>query len=356
MIGGMARTRRSVALAAALAGAVLVPHVADASAVRTQATTTPLWLTVLDAYRTASGLPAVTEDPTNRAGLEAHARYLSITGSLSHGESVGHPLYSPEGNAAGAASVVGGWMGRTATDREHVEGWLRAPFHAVHLLEPRLRTAEFASANDLPGAVLTSAGVMDVIRGLTPAVLWDRPILFPADGSTVPLTRFESEHPNPYTACPGHRAPSGLPVLVMFPTAPGNVSATVTDESGAVLPSCTVDARYTNPVADDQRLGRFLLDQKNAAFVMPRDVFVPGRRYTVTFTSTSAGTATTTFTVAEEGSALPGPSPTPLVIVPKKAVRTTTTTMLRPTTTLPPIRSRSLPVRVSTTKRTTRKR
>ena len=48
--------------------------------------------------------------------------------------------------------------------------------------------------------------------------LYSQTVVFPGAGSSVPLTSFTGELPNPLDSCPGYEAPAGLPLIIMFPT------------------------------------------------------------------------------------------------------------------------------------------
>ena len=184
----------------------------------------PGWLQVVNAYRTSTGLPPVVEDPSHSAGVAKHAVYLAMTGSMIHGESAASPFYSSEGAASAAKSVLGGYSGSIRSDRDLIDGWMTAPFHALHFLEPRLQSVAFAASRGLPGAALDTAAVLDVVSGVGSRVVADRAVTFPAAGSTTPLTTFVTETPNPLTVCPGYSAPAGLPLIAMFTSPPGVVA------------------------------------------------------------------------------------------------------------------------------------
>ena len=271
------------------------------------------WLTIVNAYRTSSGLPAVGDDASLAAGVQNHVRYLLLTGSFAHGEDPSNPLATPDGASAAAASVLGGWRGTRKTDRELIEGWMTAPFHALHFLEPRWQRGAFASASGALDAVMTSAAVLDVVHGIGPRVVASSAITFPGNGSTVPLTSFVTESPDPLTACAGYAAPTGLPLIAMFPTSPGNWTSTLTSDRGVALEHCRIDSTYTNPDGNAERTARQLLVQKNAVVIVPKTPLEAGRTYTATVTS-QAGTVQWSFTVAEPGGPLPSPSAEPLVL------------------------------------------
>ena len=301
---------------AALAVAVATATTAFGHASASHAQTVqPAWLQIVNSYRMSAGLPRVAEDPAWMEAVAKHAVYLAMTGSMVHGEDAGSPYYSPEGAAAAAKSVLAGARGTLGSDRDLIDSWMTAPFHALHFLEPRLQRIAFASTHGLTGASLDSSAVLDVVHGLGSKVVTDRPITFPADGSTTPLTSFVGETPDPLTACPGYAAPAGLPLLALFPTAPGATTATLST-GGQRVEICLIDSGYENPDAADQRTVRMILVQKNAVVIVPRVPLRPGATYTARVTTSSAGTVEWSFTAQSEGSALPGPSGVAIELLP----------------------------------------
>ena len=264
------------------------------------------WLDIANAYRTSVGLTALGSDPAMQGGVEKHVEYLSATGSLQHGESVAHPLYTPEGHQAGQQSVLGGWTGGERSDRELIDGWMAAPFHAIHLFEPRLQRVAYASVRGRTGNKLPSAAVMNIIGGIGPKVVADKTIVFPGRGSLVPLTTFTVETPDPLTHCPGYGAPAGLGLIAMFPKPVVGATATVT-ANGQPLENCVIDTGYRNPDPTSQNTVRSILGQKNAVVVMPRQPLVPGTSYEVTVLAGDQQ-VTWAFMAAATGTDLPAPA------------------------------------------------
>jgi uncharacterized protein YkwD len=289
----------SLSVAGLLGGTIAAPNAAHAQA-------SASWLEIANAYRTSAGLPPMTADAAMQNGVEKHVEYLSATGSLQHGEAPNNPLYTPEGDLAGKQSVLGGWTGGERSDRELIDGWMAAPFHAIHLFEPRLQRAAFASVRGKTGNRLPSAAVMNIIGGIGPKVEADRPIVFPGRDSVTPLTTFTVETPDPLTHCPGYSAPAGLGLIAMFPKPITTATATVA-ANGARLENCVIDLGYTNPDAGAQNTVRSILGQKNAVIVMPRLPLVAGTTYEV---SVTAGTQQVSwkFTAEAHGTELPKPA------------------------------------------------
>jgi hypothetical protein len=225
------------------------------------------WLETLNSYRAASGLSPVVNEPSWAPGIANHLRYLTETPPIyrvgpyanEHTENPASPYFTPSGEAASRASSLGyGW-----TERSAIETFFTAPFHAIGLLRPGLRRSAFAARE-------INVGV-DTIRGLVD----DRstaPILFPGDASVTTLTTYTgNESPNPLETCTGFRAPSGLPLLALLPTAPSATIVATLSMSGASLDTCVVTADSfvtSDPIYGNA--GRDTLRRDNAVVIVPR--------------------------------------------------------------------------------------
>jgi uncharacterized protein YkwD len=259
--------------------------------------TSQIWLDTLNAYRSNVGLPAVAYDSLLQNGVDLHAKYLAVTGAIAHSEDPANPLFTESGAKAASQSLVGGWAGRDRTDREVIEDWIIAPFHATHIFEPRLQRAALGVNRNEPGAALNVAAVLNIIGGIGPKTKVSEPIVFPGRGTSIPLTIFRTETPDPLTHCPGFTAPAGLPLMAMFPTMPDNVTASLAT-GGAPVETCTIDANYNNPDPERQNVGRTLLAQKHMVIVIPRAPLVAGTEYEATVTGGQAGTVKWKFSIA----------------------------------------------------------
>ena len=301
----------AVCLALCVGSAVLATAGATGTAGRASAAVSLGWIDVVNAYRASSGLPGIVNNASLQSGVDKHAHYLSLSGILSHGESPSVSGYTAEGSLAAAQSVLGGWVGADHSDRDLVEGWVTAPFHLVHLLEPRLQSAAYASTHELPGAYFTSAAVLNVVGGIGPRVTLERPVLFPADGSVVSVTTFTTETPDPLVACPGYSAPTGLGIVAMFPNPPGRITSAITLD-GQPVEHCMIDASYSSGDPSGQATVRSILTQKNAIVLMPRRPLTPGATYEVSINGTQS--VSWTFSTSLDSSVLPLPSPNPLLV------------------------------------------
>jgi len=233
------------------------------------------WLGTVNHYRTASGLAAVTEEPSWSDGIRKHLTYLQQTPAElrvgeyanAHRENPASPWYTLEGDQAGRLSNLG-WG---SDDRTVIEGWMNAPFHAIGILRPRLNRAAFARNKG-------SAG-LDVIRGLGTATTTG-PVLFPANGSTNFLDRFTGESPDPTEPC--GNGFTGLPLIAMLEAPPAaGTTATLRLPDGRTLRQgadlCVVTAetfQTTDPVYG--QTGVSILNGARAVLVIPRQPLLPG--------------------------------------------------------------------------------
>jgi hypothetical protein len=196
-----------------------------------------------------------------------------------------------EGDQAAGYSNLVATSRLDADDTFAVDMWMQAPFHAVGVLDPKLRKVGYGSYREAVG-VFKMGAALDVIRGrgaVPPGVSF--PIFFPGDGSTMPVLQYVGEYPSPLTSCPGYTAPSGPPIILQLGT--GSVTPAVSTTSlrrGSVnLAHCVFsETSYVNPDAGAQALGRSVLNSRDAVVIMPREPFIAGAEYTVSITVNGA--------------------------------------------------------------------
>jgi hypothetical protein len=261
----------------------------------------PDWLDYVNFYRTMANLPAVSENQAWSHGNDLHGRYSVKNDILIHDEDPGNPWYTPEGQAAARASNLAGHYAVDATYQYAIDSWMQAPFHAVGILDPELYQVGYGDYREADGGLQMGAG-LDVIRGLgslPPSIVF--PVIWPADGETVPLTLHWGEYPSPLTSCPGYSDPSGLPIILQIGQGglTPNVTAHGFSENGTPLQHCVFDeTSYSNPDSTQQSLGRAILDSRDAIVLIPRSQLTPGSSYDVTITA-NGQTYNWTFTVSQ---------------------------------------------------------
>ena len=280
------RRRSGVALACAVAAAGLgfgVGTVPRAEAANQVLYSDAGWLEVVNFYRTESGLDPVTEDSALTAGALKHSQYIVGNQTLVHDETDGGPYWTPEGDKAGNASNVAA-SGGTTPDRQFIELFMTAPYHALGILRPGVERVGYARADDTSKPSIKSAASLDIISALSPRATVT-PILFPGDGSTVPLDRFVAEHPDPRNSCGWAGQTVGLPLIAMLPEAATNANATLTGPSGSIE-VCVLSAANTSGEE------RALLAGDNAVLIIPRNPLATGQ-YRATVSTSSRQVAWT---------------------------------------------------------------
>jgi hypothetical protein len=240
------------------------------------------WLDRVNFYRASASLPPVIEDPALSGAVLQHARYMVMHGVVRHSQNRRDSGATPEGAAAAAVSNLAASIHSTEPDSWAVDVWMQAPFHAIGILDPALQQVGWGIHRAQKGKVQTAAG-LDVIRGrsATPARV-SYPIVWPGDGSTVPVGSHISESPSPLTSCPGYSAPTGLPLIVQLGSdgeLPHVTDSWIADDEGP-LEHCVFDGgTYRNRDAAQQRLARTILALRGAIVLIPRQPLRSGPSY-----------------------------------------------------------------------------
>ena len=109
------------------------------------------------------------------------------------------------------------------------------------------------------------------------------PVEFPPDGATVSLQSFAGEdYPDPLSACPGYKAPTGAPISLQLgegygPDGSLEVSSAVVTRDGAELDTCLITAKsYVGRNTEQTEYGKAGLERLGAAVILPRDPLAPG--------------------------------------------------------------------------------
>lgn len=242
------------------------------------------WLDRLNYYRATATLPPVVEEPSLSGAVMQHARYVVDNDVLGHSQNVGKHWATAEGAAAAAASNLAASTNPNEPDWWAVDLWMQAPFHALGILDPALTRVGFGIHRANNGKIQTAAG-LDVIRGRSAAASPVRyPIVWPADGATVPLTSHLAEDPSPLTSCRGYTAPTGLPLIVQLGNGerqPAVIGSVISDGDEFVEHCVFDESTYTNRNASQQALARRILDARDAVILVPRKPLRPGAKYRV---------------------------------------------------------------------------
>lgn len=258
----------------ALGGLASAPA-ASSSAVSldTAPAATAAWLTRLNAWRATAGVSSLTENATWSAGDYAHAVYMVKNDLVTHYETPGVPYYSVAGDTAARNSNINVSSTTAETDSQAIDWWMRAPFHALGLMDPRLTSTGFGSYRQVKSGWQMGAAV-DTLRGNS----WTGgayPVYFPGNGSIEPLTSYGGgEFPDPLAGCAGYAAPTGLPAFIQVG---GNVATKVSTHSftgnGVALAHCVIDS--SNTAVGSNLTGR------GGVIVIPRAPLTTGVKYVV---------------------------------------------------------------------------
>jgi len=249
----------------------------------------PDWLTLVNQYRHAYGVRAVTNDAQGAGDAAAHIYYMNNTGDFTHYENLASPFSTASGDSGGQNSDLS-FNGGTGTAL--IDGWMAAPFHAIAMLRPSADAEAFVY-DDAYGA-LHLAYNWDTMP--TPA--W--PLHWPS--ASLPdrlLTLSEGELPNPTSPCPAdyQNRTVGLPLIVSFGMDAGVVaSASATlSVGGQSLPACVVDeSNFTYPDPAWQQDGLSILSENHSVLVIPQKPLVAGTTYDVAV-HTNVGDASWSF-------------------------------------------------------------
>jgi len=257
------------------------------------------WLSRVNHYRALARVSLVTESPALSKGDFAHARYLvknfwelikngANLGAVMHEEDPSNPWYTRQGFAAAKSSDVDEWPGPKApsSDSWAIDNWMVAPFHRLSILNPHLRQVgygNYCEANVCAAALNTNTDADPLPpRGKANAV----PVEYPPDGAVIETHSFRAEWPDPLSACPGLKAPTGLPITLQLGAwiSPHLYGFTLSRD-GTGVQACGFDSStYSNPDAPTQELARSILKDFGAIVLVPRAPLTPGR-YTVLITS-----------------------------------------------------------------------
>jgi len=109
------------------------------------------WLCLLNQYRDAAGLAAVSHDAGMSDALNLHTHYMLLNAKQVnfHKEYPDKPGYTILGEIAGGQSNMAGKQGTTLTQQESMDAWIGYPSHRYHMLHPDLVTSGFALSCDL---------------------------------------------------------------------------------------------------------------------------------------------------------------------------------------------------------------
>ena len=242
------------------------------------------WLGRVNFYRAMAMLPPVAEDPNLSIGPLQHARYMVHNDVIQHTERPMDAWATLAGAAAAAVSNLAGSR-RPEPDAWAIDNWMQAPFHAVGILDPALHDVGFGIFRASEGDMQTAAA-LDVVHGRVPEAARSAryPVLWPANGMTVPIGTHTSEWPNPLTSCAGYSAPAGLPIIVQLGSGslvPYGTKSMVWLGKQRVEHCIFDETSYWNSNSADRELGRSILAARDAIVIVPKYPLKSGATYRV---------------------------------------------------------------------------
>ncbi len=231
-------------------------------------------------------LPPVAEDPSLSIGPFEHARYMVRHDVIKHVEGPLDAWATLAGATSAAVSnLAGSW--KAEPDAWAVDNWMQAPFHAVGILDPALKHVGFGIFREI-GAEIQTAAALDVIRGRVEGATSRFPVLWPANGMSVPIGAHTSEYPSPLTSCAGYSSPAGLPLIVQLGSGslvPSGTKSMIWRGKNRVEHCIFDETTYRNPNPSEERLGRAILAARDAVVIVPKYPLKPGSTYRVTLES-----------------------------------------------------------------------
>ena len=243
------------------------------------------WLQYLNIFRDQANLPPLLEDTAWSLDSQQHSLYMVYTGHLSHHEDPASPYYTHAGQAAAEnGNIAAGFIGSDPF-KWAFNYWMSAPFHAIPILDPQLRTTGFAEYRDVNG-VQELAATLDVRRGLgTLADGVTYPVMYPRDGGLTWVLRYSlPEFPEALSTCPGYQQPTGAPIILQLGDGREvpHVTASALYRDGEYLAHCRFDeTTFTHPNEFRQTSARLILDQRDAIIIIPQQPLLPDAHYSV---------------------------------------------------------------------------
>ncbi len=257
----------------------------------------PNWLEYLNGFRTASGLMALTENADWSEGGRLHGRYMVKNDVITHNEDPNNQWYTLAGAEAADHGNIYVSSTSSASFDQAIDWWLRAPFHAVPLLDPELQITGFGvyteTASTTNGFDWQMGATIDVERGRNGVPDGTTfPIYFPADNSSTTFTRFAgNEYPDPLSSCSGYSDPVGFPIFVQIGAGDSTIDVTATrlQEDGMDIDHCVIhEENYVSGDSFEQSTGRIILAQRDVIVIVPRNPLQAGSNYQVNITNDGA--------------------------------------------------------------------
>jgi hypothetical protein len=235
-------------------------------------------LRLVNSYRAAVGLPAVTLDAKLSKGCMEHAEYMrlnkdtdAMVGLNAHKQRANLPGATPAGaECAKAADLFPG----VANLELAVAGWMAGLYHRRPILSPQLERIGVGYAALPDGSLMAALMFVD---SKSEGKGW--PVRYPADKQTAVPLEFGLEVPNPV---PGGKG-GGYPITLQFPAFDKvtNVAAKLVDDAGK-----DVSFYLSDPEHPATSFGQY-----GVVCVIPKQPLRAGARYQVRIDATWKGKA-----------------------------------------------------------------
>lgn len=238
---------------------------------------------LVDRYRAAVGLPAVTLDAKLSKGCMEHAEYMRLNkdSSAMAGLNAHHQRPNlPGASVAGAACGAAADLFFSVSDLEvAVDGWMATLYHRRPILSPTLERIGVGYAKLPDGSYMAALMFVDS-KDVRNATKW--PVAYPADKQRGVRLEFGNEFPNPVPG--GERA--GYPITLQFPPFDKltGVHATVVDGKGKDV------AFY---LSDPEHPAMSSFGQYGVVCLIPKLPLLANSRYEVRVDATWKGKAST---------------------------------------------------------------
>ncbi|MCA1706887.1 MAG: CAP domain-containing protein [Actinobacteria bacterium] len=250
------------------------------------------WLGVVNYYRGLANLPPVTEKASLSENDLKHAKYMVKNQVIGHSEDPSLPFYTIGGDlAARNSNLTHSEYAPTAP--QAIASWMTAPFHALGILDPRLKRVGYGKFREHGhDRSFEFAAALDVLQGLGDSSGTTLPVQYPAPNKKTFLAKYSGgESPDPLTSCPGYSAPTGAPIMLQLTSFAPVVTSSLQDGNGNVLDHCVFDSStYVNPSSGVQNDARAVLAARSAIVMIPKAPLTSGTTYQVSIT---AGLSTT---------------------------------------------------------------
>lgn len=246
------------------------------------------WLDRVNYLRSLANLPPVSNNPEWTQGAIEHSRYMVKNNDITHHQDPNNPWYTPAGAEAGQKGNVGGSSITQKPDVDFINGWMLGPFHGLGIIDPQLTQVAYGAYSEADGGIEAGA-TLDVIRGINHNSSPQYPVMWPANGKTVPFRELGRETPDPITGV-GYSYPAGMPIYLQL--GPGNITPNVTSHSltrnNTPIAHAVFDETNFQAGASEreqwQGTAINILDQRDAVVMIPKDPLTPGD-YTASITA-----------------------------------------------------------------------